>query len=79
VTVEIRKIEATNEAGETVQAYVIPDGYVACLVSAQDAERLREWQECAAVRIGPASEDGRVSAFEIAPDLEWLTSEEGPQ
>lgn len=69
----VRKIEATNDAGETVTAYVIPDGYVCVLVSQEDAEANEDWRECAAVRIAPVTDAGRVAAFEIAPDLEALT------
>lgn len=76
---DVRKVEGTDEQGQPVVAYVIPDGYCCCLISEEDAEALADWRECAAVRIEPVSEDGRVAAFEVARDLEWLTSEEGPQ
>lgn len=65
MSVEIRRVTGIDERGEPVVAYVIPDGYTACLVSGADAESLREWRRCSAVRIGPRSDDGRVGAFEI--------------
>lgn len=65
------------ETGEQLQAVVIPDGMTVCLVDAETAERYAEWTECAAVRI-EAREDG-AGSFQVTTDLEWLTSEEGPQ
>jgi hypothetical protein len=60
----VRPIEAT-ESGETVRAYVIPDGFVCVLIPEQQAEQLEDWKDCTAVRMALASDDGTVAFLEI--------------
>lgn len=61
---DVRKIEGTDESGEAVTAYVIPEGFVAVLVSEEQAEQLAEWRECTAVRM-PRADEGHVAFLEI--------------
>lgn len=65
MTIEIRKIEGTDESGGTVTAYVIPDGYCCVLVPQDQAAELAEWQDCRGVRLSPVSDDGRVATLDI--------------
>lgn len=61
---DVRKIKATHVTGETVEAYVIPDGYVCVLVPTKQADALADWCECTAVRM-PRADEGHVAFLEI--------------
>jgi hypothetical protein len=74
--IAVRPIEATMESGEIVRAYVIPDDYVVCLMTREEAAKYEAWTEVAAVRIVV---EGQEAELQVSDDLEWLTGDEGPQ
>jgi hypothetical protein len=65
MTVRVRKIEGCDEKGDTVNAYIIPNGYCCVLVPQDQAEQLADWQDCRGVRLSPVSDDGRVATLDI--------------
>jgi hypothetical protein len=62
---DVRTIEITEPTGETVAAYVIPDGYCCVLVPEDQAAECEDWRDCTGIRMAPASDDGRVALLEL--------------
>lgn len=72
-SIDCELITARDDHGTTVEAVVIPDGYLVCIIPAAKADG--EWHECSAARI-VAGEDGTIASLEVSDDLDWLTSPE---
>lgn len=60
VQAEVVRVRDEN-TGEILEAVVIPEGYIACLMAREDAARYAEWTEAKAVRIA-VDDDSHVRA-----------------